>query len=327
MWNIPSPSRRCLSKWTAALALLVLLTAGCGRDTQRRIGVVPKGRSHLFWQSVHAGAVAAARETGVEIVWNGPSTETDMAGQLQIVDSMINQRLDAICLAPIDKTALVSVVDRAAREKIPVIIFDSGVDTENFITQIATDNYRAGEMAAERMGQILNGKGRVAIVGVQPGAASTMARELGFEEFTRKHFPGIEILDKRYGWADVAKSLAVAENMLTAHKQLDALFASNESSTMGAVQALKARKAPVKLVGFDSSPTLIEDLKANVIDSLVVQNPFRMGYESVKTAVDALNGAKPQKIQNMPPRVVTLENLGNPDVQEQLNPDLDRYLK
>jgi ribose transport system substrate-binding protein len=309
-----------------ALAFLLIAAGACNREEKKRIAVIPKGRAHLFWQSVHAGAVAASRETGVDIVWNGPTSETDFTGQLQIIEAMINQRVDAICLAPIDKTVMANVVDRAMRENIPVVIFDSGIDTDNFVAQVATDNYRAGQMAAERMGKILNGKGEVAIVAVQPGAASTMAREQGFEDTIRKEYPGIKILDKRYGWADFSKSLTVAENMLTAYAGLDAMFASNESSAVGAAQALKARKSKVQLVGFDWSPTLLEDLEAGLIDSLVVQDPFRMGSEAVKLAVAKLNGKTPEKINNLPPRVVTRENLNDPDVQKQLNPELDKYL-
>jgi ribose transport system substrate-binding protein len=314
-------------KITACLLGLLLLTSGCAKQDRKRIAVIPKGRAHLFWQSVHAGAVAASREANVEIVWNGPATETDYTGQLQIVDAMINQRVDAIALAPIDKTAMVSVVERAAREKIPVIIFDSGVDTENFAAQVSTDNYRGGQTAAERIGKILNGKGKVAVVAVMPGAASTMLREQGFDDTIHKSFPGIEIVDKRYGMADFAKSLAVSENILTAHPDLDAIFASNESSTVGAAQALKGRKGHVLLVGFDSSPTLLEDLQGGLIDSLVVQDPFNMGYESVKAAVLKLQGGAPVKINNMPPLLVSKENLNDPAVQKQLKPDLDKYLK
>jgi len=304
-----------------------LILAGCNRGTRKRIAVIPKGQAHLFWQSVHAGAVSAARDTDVEIVWNGPPSETDFTNQLQIVDAMITQRVDAICLAPIDKTAMVSVVDRATRENIPVVIFDSGVDTQNFVAQVATDNYRAGQMAAERTGRILNGKGKVAMVAVQPGAASTMLREQGFEDAVKKDFPGIQIADKRYGWADRAKSLAVAENMLTAFSDLDSMFASNESSAVGAAQAIKGRNSKVKLVGFDWSPGLLDDLKSGLIDSLVVQDPFRMGHDAVMAAVEKLKGGTPQKIQNLPPRVVTRENLDDPEVQKQLHPDLDKYLK
>jgi ribose transport system substrate-binding protein len=276
---------------------------------------------------VHAGAVAASRDLGVEIIWNGPAGETDYTQQLQIVDAMITQHVDAICLAPIDKTSMVSVVERAAKQNIPVIIWDSGIDTDNFVSQVATDNYLAGQMAAERIGKILNGKGKVAMVAVMPGAASTMAREQGFEDAVKKDLPGIEIVDKRYGWADRAKSLAVAENMLTAHSDLDAMFASNESSAVGAAQALKSRNSKVRLVGFDSSPNLLDDLKSGAIDSLVVQDPFKMGYESVKAAVEKLNGGTPKKINNLAPLVVTKENMSDPAVDKRLHPDLDKYLK
>jgi len=310
-----------------ALLCIVVALAACNRNTRKRIAVVPKGQAHLFWQSVHAGAVAAARENNVDVLWNGPPSETDFTGQLQIVDSMITQHVDAICLAPIDKTAMVSVVERATRQNIPVVIFDSPVDTQVFVAQVATDNYAAGAMGAARMGKILDGKGKIAEVAVEPGSASTMAREQGFEDAIKKDYPGIEIVDKRYGWADRAKSLNVAENMLTAHPDLAAMFGSNESSTVGAAQAIKGRNAKVKLVGFDSSPGLVDDLKAGLIDSLVAQDPFRMGHDAVAAAVEKLKGGTPEKIQNLPPRVVTKENLTDPDVQKQLFPDLDKYLK
>ncbi len=311
-----------------ALAFAALpILSGCNRDTKRRIGVVPKGRAHLFWQSVHAGANKAAGETGVEVEWNGPASETDFNGQLQIVEAMINKHLDAIVLAPIDKKAMVSVVERAMRANIPVVIFDSPVDTDQFVAQVATDNYKAGQLAAERMGKITGGKGKIAIVAVQVGAASTMAREQGFEDTIKSKFPGIRIMDKRYGEAAVERSLTVAENMLTAYPDLDAMFASNESSTVGASRAIKARGgSKVQLVGFDSGPSLEEDLKNGAIDSLVVQDPFTMGYRALSIAVKKLNGETPQKIQNLEPHLVTRADLDKPDVRALLNPDLKKYL-
>ncbi len=310
----------------AALILLAVVSFSCNRGGARRIGVIPKGRAHIFWQSVHAGAVKAGRDQKIEIVWNGPASETDFNGQLQIVDSMINQHLNAIALAPIDRTALISVVDRAAKQGIPVIIFDSPVDTPSFAAQVATDNYAAGQMAGQRMIQILGGKGQVAIVAVQVGAASTMAREKGFEDTIREKAPGIRILDKRYGNADFAQSLAVSENLLTAFPALDALFASNESSAVGAAQALKSRRSHVKLVGFDSSPALLEGLKSGEIDSLIVQDPFKMGYDSIMAAVEKINGGTPRRIQNIEPAVVTRENLDTPAIHARLFPDLQKYL-
>jgi ribose transport system substrate-binding protein len=312
--------------YTAALVTLPLLT-GCNRDHKRVIAVIPKGNSDLFWQSVHAGAAKAAKEKGVEIIWNGPASETDYTAQLQITESMINRQVDAIALAPIDRKAMAGVVDSAAKKNLPMIIFDSGIDTENFVARIATDNYKAGQLAGDRMGQILSGKGKIAIVACLPGGASTEAREKGFEDVIASKYLGIQIVDKRYGMADIAKSLTVAENILTAHPELDALFASNESSSMGAAQALHGRGGrKVKLVGFDSSPTLIDDLRSGLIDSLIVQDPFRMGYEAVIAAVKKLDGEPVAKINDLAPRLIDLKNLDQPDVQAQLNPDLKKYL-
>jgi len=307
--------------------LLLLVTAfGCNRGGARRVGMVPKGRAHIFWQSVHAGAVKAAREKKIDLIWNGPTAETDFTGEVQIVDSMINQHMDAIALAPVDRQALVSVVDRAASMHIPLVIFDSPLDSENFTAQVATDNYHAGALAAERMIKILNGKGKAAIVAVQAGAASTMAREKGFEDAIRANAPGIQIVDKRYGNSDFAQALAVSENMLTAYPDLDAFFASNESSAVGAAEALESRHSKVKLVGFDSSPELLEGLKNGAIDSLVVQDPFRMGYDTVMAVAEKLDGGNPKKIQNIEPLVVTQQNLNEPSVHERLFPDLNKYL-
>ena len=288
---------------------------------------IPKGRAHVFWQSVHAGAIAAMRENpGYTVIWNGPASETDFEGEIKIVDAAINQHVDAICLAPIDKKVLVAVVERAAAQGIPVVIFDSPIDTDKFVAQVATDNYVGGQLGAARIGGILQGKGKIAEVAVQPGSASTMAREQGFEEKLAKDSPGIKLVDKQYGMADFGQSLKVAENMLTAAPDLNGMFASNESSTVGAVRALKD-KPGVKLVGFDSSPQLVEALKNGVVDSLVVQDPFQMGYKSMVAAVAKLKGRTPEKIQNIAPTLVTRENMNSAEIQKKINPDLDKYLK
>jgi ribose transport system substrate-binding protein len=310
-----------------ALVCASLFAISCNRSTQKRIAFIPKGRAHVFWQSVHAGAIAAMRKNaGYEIIWNGPATETDYEGQIQIVDSAVNQQMDAICLAPIDKKVLVAAVERAAAAHIPVIIFDSPVDSDKFTAQVATDNYAGGALGAARIGEILGGKGKIAEVAVQPGSASTMAREQGFEEKLAKDFPGIKLVDKQYGMADFGQSLKVAENMLTAAPDMNGMFASNESSTVGAVRALK-NKTGVKLVGFDSSPQLVEALKNGVVDSLIVQDPFQMGYKSMVAAVTKLKGGTVERIQNITPTLVTRENMDSAEIQKKINPDLDKFLK
>lgn len=310
-----------------AAGLLIILLSSCNRDHKRVIAVIPKGNADLFWQSVHAGAVKAGRETGVDVLWTGPASEADFTVQIQIVDAMINRHVDAIALAPTDRQALVTVVERAAARNVPVVIFDSAIDTQQFVSQVATDNYKAGQMAAERMGKILDGKGKVVIIAVKPGAASTEAREKGFEDIIHQKFPGIQILDKRYGMAMVAQAMTVTENMLAGHPDLDGIFASNESSTIGAAQAMRGRAGKIKLVGFDWSPTLLEDLSSGLLDSLVIQDPFKMGYQAVMAAVKHLKGEPVTKIVDLEPRLIDRQNLNASDVQSQLHPDLKKYLE
>lgn len=314
-----------MRRWWILLALAAL-AGGCSRKGKLVIGVVPKGQAHIFWQTVHAGAVAAAGEAGAEVRWNGPAVETEFSRQVQIVESMINGRVDAIVLAPTDRVALVGVVERAAREKIPVTIFDSAIDTEDYVSFVATNNYAAGQTAARRLGQILNGRGSVAMLMNMPGSASTLEREKGFEEALSQQFPQIQIVARQFGMSDRAKSLAVAEDLLTAHPDLNGVFASNEPGSVGGAQALKSRKLTdkIKLVGFDSSPTLVDDLRAGAIDALVVQDPFQIGYTAVKTALDKLQGRTPPRKIDTPARLITTGDLDKPEVKQLLNPDLSR---
>ena len=309
------------------LATFSLLTSlSCNRTHKTTIAVVPKATADIFWQSVHAGAVKSAWANQVDIVWDGPATETDIAGEMKIVETMINRQVDALALAPSDSSAFKIVVNRAAQARIPVIIFDSGLDSDKYTTFVATDNRAGGALGADRLGTILGGKGKIVMVKTTPGGASTTAREDGFREELKAKFPSIQILDERFGMASIAQSLTVAENMLTAHPDLNGIFASNESGTEGASQAVKARGGRIKLVGFDSSPMLLEQLRAGVIDSLVIQDPFRMGETAVEQAVKAIKGVKPPKQMLLPPRLVNAGNLNDPEVQKQLKPDLELYL-
>ena len=175
---------------------------------------------------------------------------------------------------------------------------------------------------------MIGGKGKVAVIGFMPGSASTMEREHGFQDEMRKNFPAIDVVAMQFGMADRAKSMAATENILTAHPDLAGLFADNESSLAGTVQALKGRGAKnVKLVGFDSSDQLIGDLKAGFIDSLVVQNPFRMGYEATKAIGQKLKGETPKAAIDSGATLVKLADLEKPEVKELLFPDLSKYLK
>jgi ribose transport system substrate-binding protein len=315
-----------VSAGTIFLLGLAIFLSNCNRAHTTTIAVIPKASADIFWQSVHAGAVKGAQENRVTIVWDGPPNETDIAGEMQIMETMVDRQVDAIAVAPSDRSAFKIVVNRAAAAHIPVVIYDSGIDGGNYATFVATDNYAGGEIGADRMGKRLGGKGNIVVIKTTPGGASTTAREDGFRHELQSKFPGIHILDERYGMASIAQSLAVAENMLTAHPGLDGIFCSNESGTTGAAQAVKERGVPVKIVGFDSSPTLIEELKTGIIDSLVIQNPFKMGETAVNEAVRAAKREKTPKQIFLAPRLVTAADLNDPDVQAQIHPDLRKYL-
>ncbi len=308
------------SLFCISLALTITLLAACNKagNKQTTIAVIPKGVSHSFWQTIKAGADAAGKDLNVKIVWKGAASETDYAGQVSIVEDMITQRVDGIVLAPSHGDALVPKVEAAQKAGIPVTIFDSGISTQNYLSYVSTDNRAGGALAAKRMGEKLGGKGKVAVLGVKKGSVSTDEREEGFIAALKKDFPNIKIIEPIfYGEASAAKSLAACEDVLTSNTDLTGLFASNESSTVGAVQAIKQRNlaGKVLLVGFDYTSKLGQDVKDGAIDSLVLQNPFKMGYEGVKTIVDKLAGKTPERRIDTGVELLTKENMDSPKMQ------------
>ncbi len=315
------------------VAVSIMLMMGCfgkKKGGEKVIAVVPKSQAHIFWQTVHAGAIAAGEDFAVKILWKAPTTETDYAEQVRIVEDFITQRVDGIVLAPTDRKAFVPYIDRAAKEGIPLTIFDSGADTERYVSFVATDNYQGGVMAAERMAEILGGKGKLVVIKVVPGSASTTARENGFQDTIKKKYSQqMVIVDSRYGMSDRARSLAVAEDLLTAYPDLDGIFAANEPGAVGALEAVKARglAGKVKIVGFDSSPSLVEGVRDGTIDSLVVQDPFNIGYQAVKTIADKLSGKTPPKRVPTKATLITRANIDEKDIHRLLNPDIEKYLK
>jgi ribose transport system substrate-binding protein len=279
--------------------------------------VIPKGLTHVFWRSCKAGADKAGQDLNVEIRWDGPQKENDATKQVEIVENAITNKVDGIVLAPLDKAALVPAINKAKQANIPLTIFDSGADTENYVSFVATDNKKGGVIAGERMGRILGGKGKVAIILVQPNSASTMERESGFEETIKTKFPGMTVIRSAYGQSDRAQSMRVTEDVLTRNPDIAGIFGPNESSIVGALQAVKSRNliGKIKLVGFDSTKQLESSLEKGEIDSLVVQNPFKMGELGVKTIVDHKAGKKVERRIDTGVALMTKENMNTPEMQ------------
>jgi ribose transport system substrate-binding protein len=278
-----------------------------------RIAVVPKGTTHSFWKSVEKGARQAGADLGVEIIWKGPLKEDDRAQQIGMVEQFALSGVSAIALAPLDATALRGPVKTAMERKIPVVIYDSALKGEagkDFVSFVATDNQLGGEMAGTELARLLGGKGKVVLLRLAEGSASTTARESGFLEVLKRH-PGIEVIvDNRYAGPTVSTAQDAAMNLADKLRQSDGVFCPSETSTQGMLLALRqlGLAGKKKFVGFDASPALLAALGKGGIDALVAQNPAKMGYLAVETAVKAIRGEKVSEYIDTGCLLVTSEN-------------------
>jgi ribose transport system substrate-binding protein len=299
------------------LANASLAVSACNRSRQKVIGVVPKATAHLFFVSVHAGVDQAARDLRVNVLWNGPADETDYTRQIEIVDSMITRHVDALAISATDERALVAPLQRAISAGIPVTVFDSAVKIDGYVSFIATDNYGAGCTAARKLASLIGGNRTVGMVMQKPGGASTELRERGFADTIGKEFPSVRIVARQYGMADPARSRAAAENILAAHPDLGGIFASSEASSIGSILAIRSRNlsGKTKLVTFDLSDTHIEGLNNGTVEVMLLQDPFRLGYEAVKSLVEKLSGTTPARRLELPVHVIVKADLDKPEVR------------
>jgi len=283
-----------------------------------KVAVVPKAVAFDFWLSVKAGADKAGKETGATIIWRGPSDERDVAGQIAMIEDFVNSGVNAIVMAACDSRALTPVVRKARAAKIPVITIDSGVDDPSF-PFVATDNVKGARIAADTLAKLIGDRGKVGLIPFVAGAATSTMREQGFEEGIKQH-PGVKLVSVLYSESDAAKGMAVTENMLTSVPDLKGIFAANEPGAIGAARAIEQRRlaGKVKLVAFDAAKSEIDALRRGTIQALIVQNPFKMGYEGVKAAAAAIHGEKVPLRIDTGVAVVTKENLNMPEVKELL---------
>ena len=299
-----------------------------------QIAVIPKGTTHSFWSTIHAGAVKAERElqgqgVDVKVVWKGPLREDDREQQIQVVEGFQSQGISAIVLAPLDARALVRPVEEASRAGIPVIIFDSALDSKAAVSFVATDNLKGGRLAGEHMGKVLGGKGKVLMLRYQEGSASTEAREEGFLAALKEKFPGITVIssDQHAGpTRDTAKR--VAENLLNRYPDLQGVYCVNESSAAGMLLALQdlGRAGKVAFLGFDAHPVFIEAMAKGEMSGFILQDPFGMGYQAVKTAVQHLQGQKVPAVIDTGVHVITPDNVNTPEMAALLDPPVGKYL-
>jgi len=317
-----------------ACVVSVFCAAGCGKKAapeaeRTRIAVIPKGTTHSFWKTVHAGALKAAQELDVEIIWQGPHKEDDRQLQIQVVQNFISRAVDAIVLAPLDNRALAIPVASAVKRGIPVVIIDSGLQSDAQSSFVATDNHAGGKLCAKRLCELVEGKGKVIMLRYAEGSASTANREQGFLDGVAEYGAEIELLStSQYAGTTIEKAFQAGQNLLNRFAEVDAIFCPNESSTQGMLRALQTsgRAKDVIFVGFDSNETLLKAMRDGEVHGLALQSPFNMGYLGVVTAVNVINGKAVEKRVDTGVRMLTPDNMDTPEMKDLVNPPLAKWL-
>jgi len=320
--------------------VLLAIAFGCNRSKpggkKLTIAVIPKGTSHEFWKSIHAGANKAARELStpgaeVEVIWKGPLREDDREQQIQVVEGFASQGVNGIVLAPLDNRALARPVEEAKTAGVPTVIIDSALESLSIVSFVATDNRKGGMLGADRLGELMGGKGKAILLRYAEGSASTEEREAGFLQEMKQKFPNIELISiDQYAGATRDTAKRASENLLNRFgDDVQGIFCPNESTTAGMLSALQdiGKAGKVMFVGFDTSQMFIDAMSAKQLHGIVVQNPFNMGYLGVKTMVESLQGKPVEKRIDTGVTMITPDNLNAADTQALLHPPLDQYLK
>ena len=324
-----------------ALAVIPLLASiACGRSTGDHkstltIAVIPKGTTHEFWKSIHAGAVHAQQELAasgdsVALVWKGPMREDDREQQVQVVEGFVSEGVNGIVLAPLDSRGLVRPVEEARHAGVSTVIIDSGLETDSIVSFVATDNRKGGALAADRLGELLGGKGKALLLRYAEGSASTEEREKGFLEELHAKYPGIQLVSAdQYAGPTRETAKRASENVLNRFGgDLQGIFTVNESSTIGMLLALQDidKAGKVHFIGFDSSPILLTAMRSHQLDGLVIQDPMKMGYLGVKTMVDHLRGRSVPRRIDTGVTLVTAANIDSAGVKDLVTPPIEKYL-
>jgi len=261
-------------------------------DEPLYIPVISKGFQHQFWQAVKKGAMQAALDYGVEITFEGPETEAQVDKQIEMLEAALSKNPAAICLAALDSKAVIPLIQRATDAGIPVIGFDSGVDSDLIVATAATDNYAASMLAADKMAEKIGNEGKVAVIVHDQTSRTGIDRRDGFLDRMKDKYPNITIVDVQYGEGDQLKSTEIAKAMLSANPDIKGFFGANEGSIIGVLNALKELQLEGKVVtiGYDSGKQQMDAIRSGVETGAITQDPIGIGYKAVEAAVKAIKG-------------------------------------
>jgi ribose transport system substrate-binding protein len=285
------------------LAVVLLLVASvlgaCGKNNNKEasdgkmyIPVISKGFQHQFWQAVKQGAEKAAKELDVEITFEGPETETQVDKQIEMLQAALDKKPAAIAFAALDSKAATPLLEKAKAANIPIVGFDSGVDSDIPVTTAATDNIAAAALAADKMAELIGGKGEIALIVHDQTSRTGIDRRDGFIKRIEEKYPDIKIVDTQYGGGDHLKSTDLAKAIIQAHPDLKGFFGANEGSAIGVINAVTELKKDGKIViiGYDSGKLQLDAIRSGQMAGAITQDPIGIGYWAVKAAVQAKNG-------------------------------------
>ncbi len=284
-----------------AISALALLTASAPAFAQDKydIALISKGFQHQFWQAVKAGADKAAAEFGATVTFEGPETESQVDRQMDMLAAALSRKPDAIGFAALDSQAATPLLQQAKDAGIPVIAFDSGVDSDIPLTTATTDNVAAAALAADKMAELIGGEGKVAVVAHDQTSRTGIDRVDGFVNRMKEAYPKIEVVSVQYGGGDQLQSTEIAKSILLANPDLKGIFGANEGSAIGVVNGKTELNSTIVVIGFDSGAAQKGFIESGAMAGAITQNPVGIGYETVKAAISALKG------ETLPPVIDT----------------------
>ncbi len=323
-------NRRAVMALAAASMLVGVMQSAPASAADVTIPIIVKDTTSFYWQIVLAGARKAGKDLGVKVPELGAQAETDVNGQISILENAVAGNPAAIVISPTEFKALGKPIDEAAA-KVKIIGIDSGADSKAFTSFLTTDNVQGGRVAADGLAAAIgaaNGgkiEGKVALITALPGAGSLEQRAQGFKEQLKAKYPGLQLVADKYADGQATTGLNIATDLITANPDLKGIFASNLIMAQGVGQAVAENNlgGKVALIGFDSDEKLIKFLNDGVISGLVVQDPYRMGYDGIKTALAASKGEKVEANVDTGANLVTKANMKEPKIDALLNPKLN----
>jgi ribose transport system substrate-binding protein len=285
------------------------------------IGVIPKSTLYDYWKSVRVGAEQAAKEAGYEIVFQGTAKDTDVEGQVKIIEDFITQGVKAIVISPTNADALVPALEKADAAGITIIIIDGDLNSDIPHSFVSTDNVAASAMAADKMNELISGSGKVAVVSEVAGSIQGAAREKGFIDQINS-FGGYTLLNTFYSEGDRNLAFNITQDIFTSNPDIKGIFATNEGASIGVSLGVDAsgKKDDIAVIGYDSSEDLLKAIRDGVIEGTIAQDPTAIGYIGVTNAIKVINGEKVEKDVAVSAVYVDNNNIDNEDIQKILYP-------